>query len=468
MKHHIFHIALVLATWAWAANGIAQDSRVMDYTTFMELVKANHPLALQAGLQRVKGDAYVLKARGAFDPKAFLDASQKQFDDKDYYQLLDGGLKVPTWFGIQLYSGYERNDGLFLNPENNSANDGLWYAGISLPVGQGLFIDQRRADLRQAQIYRESTEAQRLAMVNELLYNAGRVYWDWFQQYEVLLVYEEALRVAQQRFEAVKTSAVLGDRPFIDTLEAGIQVQNRRLALQQSRLDFRNASAQLSAFLWAEGAVPVEVSDNTFPQRIELQPLPVGSSFYFQLDSLVETHPELLQSRYKVDGMEVEQRWKREQLKPELNLKYNALSEPLNGDVFAAYSPNNFTWGLEFNMPLLLRKERAELRMTNIEIDQAELGIQNKRQMLRFKARASLNDWEITGQQITLYRKTVQDYNGLLEGERQLFVTGESSLFLVNRRELGYINAQLKLIELVSKNRKAELTAQYAFGQLSQ
>jgi len=67
---------------------------------------------------------------------------------------------------------------------------------------------------------------------------------------------------------------------------------------------------------------------------------------------------------------------------------------------------------------------------------------------------------------INLIQKTVRDYAGLLNGERQKFDAGESSVFLVNRRELGYINAQVKLIALLAKNYKAALGAEYALGLL--
>ncbi len=79
-----------------------------------------------------------------------------------------------------------------------------------------------------------------------------------------------------------------------------------------------------------------------------------------------------------------------------------------------------------------------------------------------------MNEWSTTVEQINLYERTVQDYNGLLNGELQKFNAGESSLFLVNARELGFINAYIKLIELLTKNRKAELKANYAFGILNQ
>jgi hypothetical protein len=83
--------------------------------------------------------------------------------------------------------------------------------------------------------------------------------------------------------------------------------------------------------------------------------------------------------------------------------------------------------------------------------------------MLLFKARAALSDWQTTDEQVTWIEKTVLDYNGLLTGERTLFNNVESSLFMVNIREMGYINVKIKLVELLAKIRKAKVPADYTF-----
>jgi hypothetical protein len=83
--------------------------------------------------------------------------------------------------------------------------------------------------------------------------------------------------------------------------------------------------------------------------------------------------------------------------------------------------------------------------------------------MLLFKARAALSDWQTTDEQVTCIEKTVLDYNGLLTGERTLFNNVESSLFMVNIREMGYINVKIKLVELLAKIRKAKVPADYTF-----
>ena len=60
----------------------------------------------------------------------------------------------------------------------------------------------------------------------------------------------------------------------------------------------------------------------------------------------------------------------------------------------------------------------------------------------------------------------VSDYEGLLSGERQKFSAGESSLFMVNSRELGFIKAQITYLDLLAANQKAILNAEYALGTL--
>ena len=442
----------------FAANLVfAQNDRaeVLPFETYMNLVRKNHPLAKQAALQLSKGNAELLASKGLFDPKFFTKVTQKYFDGSQYYSRMNGGLKVPTWFGIELKSGYEQNQGPYLNPEKSTPGEGLWYAGISFPLGQGLFIDERRAALKKAQVLLDISEVERQLMLNELLFDAGKAYWGWFESYHKLAVHENALALAEERFGAVKQSALLGDRPYIDTLEAGIQVQNRLLILQQARLTYDNATALLNIYLWGEGVVPLEIAEETIPEVMEgLSSVTVDLSYYGLLDSLVDKHPKLQQYGYEIEQLQVDKRWKQEQLKPVLNLEYNPITEPANDGLLANYSVNNYTWGLNFSMPVFLRKERGELKLTNLKIREKQLNANSITASLSYRARASLNQWNTILEQVALYTQTVRDYRRLLEGERELFNTGESSLFLVNSRELGYINARVKLIELLAKTER--------------
>jgi len=450
-------------------TGNIDSTQVLTFESYMDIVRNHHPVAIQAALQVELGEANLRSSRGGFDPKLVSDIAQKYYDGTQYYSMVNAGLKIPTWFGIEFQAGYEQNQGAYLNPENNTPTAGLMYAGISVPVGQGLFLDKRRAELLKAQQYQQISELEQKIMLNELLYESGKAYWDWFNTYNTLKVFEEAFELAEERYLAVKRGAQLGDLPPIDTLEVGIQLQNRSLNLQQAQLDYINASEMLSLFLWVEGVVPMETSEQTIPvSRDSVPDSPARSEFLMQLDTVISNHPELEQYRYKIEQMEVDMKWKKEQLKPVVNLKYNALSEPVNGDVLASYNVNNYTWGLEFKFPLFLREARGDVKMAEIKIRDAQLDVTTKRAGIEYKTNVALNQWATTIEQIALYDQTVKDYYGLLMGERRMFEAGESSLFMVNSRETGYIQAQLKLIDLIAKNQKAILSTSYALGTLPQ
>ena len=124
---------------------------------FFEIVLKNHPLAKQAQLQTQFGEKEILNAQGGFDPKIFTHTLQKNFNSTSYYNLIHSGLKIPTWYGLEFKGGFESNQGAFLNPEEKTPSSGLVYAGASVNLGKGLFIDQRRAELFKAKVYYQST-----------------------------------------------------------------------------------------------------------------------------------------------------------------------------------------------------------------------------------------------------------------------------------------------------------------------
>lgn len=450
-------------------GSIAQTTaqKILTFEDFTAIVEQHHPMAVQSDLIVKKGEATVQMARGGFDPKIGTDIGQKYFKGDQYYSLVDAGLVLPTWFGVEVNAGYEQNGGVFLNPENSTSGGGLAYAGVSIPIGRGLFIDERRAELRKAQIYQKSTVVEQRLMMNELLFNAGKAYWDWFQAYEVLQVFEEALELARFRFEAVKQEVASGDKPAIDTLEAGIQLQNRQLGLQQAQLDLKNAALKLGVYLWQEGQIPLELKETTIPVgTVTVKLRSTQGLLLDRIDSLVAFHPYLQQYRYKIDELKIDKRMKVENLKPKLDLKYNALSQVVGNNPLAEYSINNYNWGLTFSLPIPLRKERGALKLAKLKIQDAELDVLSQQAKIDLQINASINDWNTTREQAELYQRTVNEYRGLLEGEREKFSAGESSLFMVNSREVGYINAQIKYLELLSKNRKAEISTEYALGTL--
>ncbi len=454
-------------------NGILTFSQedstiVLTYDEFISIVREHHPLSYQAQLQGEKGDAVVLKARGGFDPKLDGNANQKYYKDEQYYSYVHGGLKVPTWFGLTAQSGYEINEGTYLNPSARVPDDGLWYAGLSLTLGKGLLIDERRAELKQAKIYRESAEMEQRMMFNQLLFDASVAYWDWYVSYHKTAVYDDALRNARERFEGIKQSAFLGDRPFIDTLESGILVQNREITLNQLQLDYRNKTAKLSLFLWQDGFVPLELSETTTPPSTDaFQAASFESGSLDAIDSLLLNHPKLVIYQNKLESKSIDLRLKKQELLPQIDLKYNLISEPIGSNVLSEVNPSDYNWGLQFSYPILSRKERGSARLTSIEVEQMQMDTYFIEQEIEYKVKMAQNILITSAELVEQFEQITMDYAALFDAENKLFTIGESSLFLLNSRESVLLDAQLKFLEYQRNNQIARTELDYQLVRLT-
>jgi hypothetical protein len=60
------------------------------------------------------------------------------------------------------------------------------------------------------------------------------------------------------------------------------------------------------------------------------------------------------------------------------------------------------------------------------------------------------------------------NYKQLSVAERSLFDLGESSLFLINAREMSYLTSQAKYLEYAAKTKKSALTEKFALGILAE
>ncbi len=439
------------------------DTAIFTATDFFTLVKENHPLSKQARLLIETADAERLKAGGAFDPKLFNQTDQKYFDDKRYYNLQNSGLEIPAWFGLKAKTGYEQNNGVFLNNQNTLPASGLWYADVSLTVGKGLFIDQRRAMLKQAQIMQQSADFEVQLLLNDVYSNALNAYWEWYRSYNVFQIFSEGRELAFTRFEAVKQNAMIGEEPFIDTLEAYIQYQTRLLSQQKAEVDFNYAARVLETYLWLDGSIPLELAANTLPAY------PGDDAAFFLDEQWLAEHPQIKVYDLKLEQLAIAQRLNRENLKPQLDVNYKFLNEPVAGDPFLnQYSPSNYSWGLTASFPIFLRKERAEIRKTDVKLRDTEYQQQFKLRDIENKVEALQLELGLTAQQLMETRKMVNNYEALLNAEIMKFENGESSLFLINQREIKYLESSEKQVSLEAKLKQVLIKLQAVAGVLSE
>lgn len=458
MKHFIGSIFF----WFSLFPAFAQGSDTLDFEVYMDWVRINHPVAAQAEINLRMGQMEVRQARGGFDPLLFGNLDKKDFKESTYYDKREAGVNIPTWAGVELTGTFEQNTGQFLNSESNVPTNGLFAAGASVNLGQGLLLDDRRATLRQAQIYQQSTESERQKLLNQLYVEATDMYWRWALAYSNLQVLREGVSLADARFNAVKGSFRQGDLAAIDTVEAFSQLLNREYRFQSAQNIYFSATQELNNFLWDEEGNPMVLQEDIVPENLlDEQTIFLEET---ELREMVGNHPELKIADFELAVLDVERRLKSQQILPVVKLKYNFLTEEVGELNQSSFFENNYKWGVSIYTPLLLRKSRGALGLTKAKIDFKQNSRELKELQLRTKLESELNTFSNLKMQINTFEQNVQSLQALLQGEVRRFDIGESSLFLVNAREITVFDSILTFNELISKSKIALAKARYAAG----
>ena len=450
MKYSI----LFLLFFAWQSQGQQLENEAklgqqmeFSFNEYLGYVKKFHPLVKTANLEINKAQAGLMAARGAFDPKIAVDFDKKQFKDTEYYSILNSSFKIPTWYGIEIKAGFEQNEGYYLNPQNTVPSDGLAAIGITIPLGQGLFINQRMADLRKAKMQMQLGQADRKLLAIAVLYDASVAYFNWKKNFEEFQMYSQYNTNAETRFKAIQSLIKQGDKRAIDSVEAGISLKSRKLSLENSRLKLLKSKLELSNFLWLDNSIPMELSDvlfpelaieNTIQETLKTNDLLANG---FSLDN----HPKINALETKIDMLEVDRKLKANALLPKIDLSYSYISEPQFID---SYKFENYKVGINFAYPIFLRKERGGLKLVQFKIQETTNSLNLERLQLSNKIKAQKEVITSLNKQRLMANELVSDYDTMLQSEERLFIFGESSLFLINSRESSLITAQLAAIAL--------------------
>lgn len=426
------------------------DLSVLKFEEYIGYVKKFHPLVKQAELVINEGQAELMKARGLFDPKIEVDYDRKEFKNTEYFNTLNTTFKIPTWYGIELKGNFEQNDGTFLNPQLTVPNDGLYSAGVSVSLGQGLLINKRMAAVRQAKLFKKQVKADRDLLVNKVLSDASLAYFNWLRDYNEVKVYEEFLQNATFRFESVKKNVFRGEKAPIDSIESRISMNNRKLNLVKAKVKYKQSTLALSNFLWTDTMVPLELQPTITPEEnIDNEIDRVLDINALDTNFDLQNHPKLVSLDYKYQSLVVDRNLKRNKLLPKIDLEYNFLSEDPNQ--LSSFSTTAYKGSLSVRFPLFLRKERGDLKFAKLKLERTSYEIDNTRMNLQNKLEGIVSELRSFTDQNSITNTIVSDYEKMLNAEERKFSVGESSLFLVNSRESKLIDARLKAIELQNK-----------------
>lgn len=448
----------------FSCSAMSQQNNVFTLNEYLAHVKKYHPIVKQANLIIDESEAKLLKARGGFDPKLEANYDSKEFKDTHYWNNFNTSFKIPTWYGIEIKGAYENYNGEYINPENSVPDEGLYSVGVSIPIARGLLMNERIATLKQAKLYQKQAEVDNQLLVTEVLYEALVRYFQWLKAHQEKQVYESFLENSIVRFQGIRRSYETGETPAIDTTEARLAVNNRKLDLEKASLNYIKAGLELSNYLWMDNT-PIELKESVLPDT--LTPAYVDEVLELGLlaqNADLNSHPKLMLIDYKYKNMEIERRLMKNRLLPKIDFQYNFLTT--TPDYFSYLKASNYKAGITVGIPLFLRKERAELKLADLKLKAIEFESQFSKVVIRNKITSVQQEILSYQNQFFTALEIVADYSTLLRGEEQKFNIGESSVFLVNSRESKLIENKLKLIGLENSilNAKGKLFNYWGIG----
>jgi outer membrane protein TolC len=435
---------------------MAQEKIILGYDKYISDIKSNHP---SIGISRINNEIQAAKrkeALGAFDPIIGFTSDRKEFKDDIYYTYQNAEVKLPTWFGVELYSGVEKNGGLFSNPELTVGD--LTYAGISVPLGRDLLIDKRRAKLSEAKLMQTYTEAEQRLYINDLLLDASMAYVDWSFYYAELEFLNNSLALVNVRKQAIINAIIGGDRAATDSIEINAQYNSLLQSYQASLTDFLSAQFNISSYLWSNDGQPVLIRDAVIPDTSWLSQVDKNTNSILLPEEIAAFHPKIKILDTKIKIEEVGRRMALQSILPKADLKYNILSSGSFGQqLFDAPLSQNYKIGFDFSMPIPNRSGFANHRIQKAKIVGLELERDINLNQLSFKVRAVKNEIDLFTLQLKSVTKAVNDYSLLRDAEQLRFSMGESSVFMLNARDNKVIESGLKALEVKAKLKKTEI-----------
>ncbi len=461
MKRFSFLLLVVISL-----IGKSQNNLQLSYEAFLVNVLQNNPLAKRAENEKKYADVQYKAARVNYDPILSGNYEQKQFNGSNYFTTFNSEVKQPIFTSQYFKFGYDYGKGSYINPEYNTTPNGLPYVGIEVGVLQGLLIDKKRAEVLKSKEYLNYYDAEKRIKLNTLLFEASQCYFEWLFSLKQMALNNYFLQVAKQRLIGIEALANIGEKASVDTIEAAIFYQTRFLDFQSAQIDNQKTINEISSFNWQNNS-PSLLNENYIAiDSLDLYFNKAKALLTENLYQNISSNPILSKYSSLQKVLEIDNRLKKETIKPKLNVSYNFLSNNTSS-INPNFSNNNYKFGLNLSFPLFLRNPTNEYKLAKINSQNNNLELLNKTNELSFKINALKKTIDIIAEQLQNAERSSKYSKLLVETEKLKFSNGESTLFMLNTRENKWLESEIKFAEYKLKFIKAILNLIYLNGDLN-
>ncbi len=421
-----------------------QDTLRLD--DYLFTISQHYPLIKKANIYDEFVESYKLQAKGVLDPALNSNLQQKRFSGTDYFTVWESAIKIPTRLPVDFSLGHEQNQGLFLNPERNVPNQGLLYGTLNVSLLRGLMFDEQRYQIRLADLKGIKSQIDKDLLIREILIQAINAYIDWAASFYKKNVYEDNLAMIEDRHRFIVQLVENGDKAPIDTIESTLNINTASKAFMESRNELMTKRQKLDVFLWDDQSRPLSLNSNVVPSSLQDLVIELNGLFpVMQPDFMRDPLVQKIQN--EIDQLALKNTLEKENLKPQLDVKYNTIVNLGKEDFDPAFSFNDYKYGIQLGVPIRNRKTKSKIQLNDWMIEQSKLDQQQYEQALLNKYEALSFNRALQEEINLVIQEKIDNSQLILEAELMKFNLGESSVFLLNKRQEKLLEAQMDLIK---------------------
>ena len=414
--------------------------------TFEDQERAVFDPTVEAEVSARRNDSKSLNQSGSYTESSVNDIYQGSISFKEYF---------PTGTFVEAGAITRATDSDLYNDPFSSTRLGL---SVTQSLLRGYGTEVNLARLRQSQLETEITQYELRGFSESLLAQVETTYWDYALSQRQIEIVEESLKLAKQQIaeteEMIRVGAMAeAELPAVQA-EVAAQQQgliNARGTMESTRLRLLRLLNPPGQTLWYRDVTLVHPP--TLPE-IKLDKVEAHVALAFRM------LPVMNQAKLNIQMEDLEVVRTKNGLLPRMDLfmtlgktgysdSFSGSVSDITGDSYDAMA------GLNFEYPIFNRDSRAQHRRAILRQDQAEMALDNLKQLVDLDVRNAYIEVNRTKEQISASSATRKFDEEKLRIETEKFRVGKSTNFLVAQAQRDLLISRIAEVQALANYLKA-------------
>lgn len=427
--------ALVVMLGAMAAS--AQEQAPLYCEAVVGSALEHHPRIEEAIAAVSAASGRRISARGAFDPMLELEGRATPVGPYEDYEASAVVSALTPLRGLRVEAGYRYHSGEVPSyyGYRRTGSAGELSFSASLPLLEGGALDDARYRRAIAEIGAERAALGEDLTRIDVANRAARAWVDWLSAARIVEVREALLEVAQERFRNVERQRELGAASDVAVVEAEANLLGRERSLVEAERTLQQAEVRLGFWLRSEdGEISREIAAG-----YELPPRALALD-----ENRPIVRPDVVDIRMEREELLLAQTLANQERLPEFNVR--AFTYVDVGERIPESERAYVGAGATFSAPLGNRAARGRVAEIESELIGLDAQLQQLEESIDVELRTIAVAFELAQARVELLARQVELLTELERAERRAWELGESTLFVVNLRELARGDAEVSLI----------------------